>query len=204
MNLPRKCGNVYIKFDENNNPEYGFEIDSYRDKKYIKKFIIMTDNKIDTIIFPKLFEKGESIDAGHITQKDWSNRFFLSFEKYATGEVKLCSDCFKGIKNAKIIIPFTGSIMVDYGSFEKDANIEFITKSNLSLKQVYRRFDTGFDYEHENWTLIADKSFNFDGKICGDDYYVEDYNEENIDYKVANLKLKNAQFLKENKDEKTF
>lgn len=201
MNLPRKCGNIYIKFDENNNPEYGFEVeDGYHDRKLIRKFIIMTDKPIDTIILPKFFEKG--LDASHITNEDWNKRFYLLFERYATGEVKLCEDCFKGIKDAKIIVPFTGSIMIDYGSFDGDANIQFITNNNLRLKQVYRRFDSGFDYEHENWTLVADKSFNYQGTMCGDDYYVEDYNEKNLKHKVANIKLKNKTFSNEN--EKTF
>lgn len=118
MNLPKKCGNIYIKFDDDNNPEYGFEIENlYHNQKYIKKFIVMTDKKIDTIILPKLIENG--IDAGHITNEDWSKRFFLLFERYATGEIRFCNKSFNGIKDAKIIVPFTGSIMIDYGSFTK-------------------------------------------------------------------------------------
>ena len=204
MNLPKKCGDVYIKFDENNNPEYGFKItENYRNQKYIENFIKMTDKNIDTIILPKLFDKGESIEAEKISSEDWSNKYYLFFEEYVTGEVRLRPDAFKGIKNAKIVVPFTSSIMIDYGSFDKDANIEFITSPNLRLKQVYRCFDTAFDYEHENWTLIADKSFNFDGRICGDDYTIKDYNEENVNYKAANIKLTNINTSKENEEGKT-
>ena len=192
MDLPKRCGDVYIKFDKKNNPEYGFRIERGSNKKYIKQFIKMTDKKIDTIILPMLIDDNDSISVKDISPDDWSNEYYLLFVKYVTGEVEICENCFKGIKNAKIVIPFDGSVSIAYGSFDKDANIEFVTNSDLRLKHVYRTYDTGFDYAHDNWTLIADKCFIFDGRICGDDYCVRNYYKETHscnDNKVANIRL---------------
>ena len=203
MNLPKKCGDIYIKFDDKNNPEYGFQVDERFRKKYVRQFIVMTDKKIDTIILPNLVDAEKAIPAKHISQKDWLDTFYLLFKNYASGEVELCEKCFKSVKNARIILPYFGSTMIDYGCFGEDAKIEFVTNKDLTLKQVYRTFDTGVDYAHENWTLIADKSFNFDDKIGGDEFCVRDYDEALVEYRVANLKLTHGNCITQNAAERT-
>ena len=192
MNLPKKCGNMYIMFDENNNPEYGFEVGKGYKNYLIKKFHIMCDKKIDTIVLPKLFED----DTQRYADIDKESEY--SFHYYLTGNVKICSDCFNGIKKARIIVPFVSSVMIDWGSFEEDAEIELVLHKNLDLKTVYRRFDTGFDYEREYWTLIGDKDLTGSSRLCGDDYSVREY-----DYKpdwdnrlVANFKVSRFSSLK--------
>ena len=122
---------------------------------------------------------------------------------YIEGRVKICDGCFQGIKKAKIIVPFENSIMLDWGCFEDDAEIEFLLPENLTLKQIYRRFDTGFDYEHENWTLIGDKNITgqFDwGGFLGEHFSIFDYNEEELEHKVANLSTTNSLQLEQNKE----
>ncbi len=192
MNLPRRCGNMYIKFSKDTNqPEYGFEV---QDNK-IKRFILLSDKNFDTIVLPKLVEdvkldmpsineKNSCGTVGFITKRELRN--------YITGSVKICDGCFRGLKEAKIIVPFENSIMLDYGSFDNDADIDLVLPSNLTLKQIYRMFDTGFDYEHENWTVVGDKSIAGKFGLGGygyDDYSIMEYNEEDLDYKVANFKV---------------
>ena len=46
---------MYIKFNEYNEPEYGFTFS----RNQIKKFVPLTDKQIHTIILPKLVESSE-------------------------------------------------------------------------------------------------------------------------------------------------
>ena len=196
MELPKKCGSVYIKFDKEKNPEYGFIVDEEYGTKRIRKFLIMTNKNINTIILPNLVH--ESIVSAkeiksctdELTSKH--NNRFDKFERYVFGEVEICENCFKGIKKAKIVIPFNGSIMIDYGSFDNNAQIEFVTDQNLSLKHVYRIIDTIVGYEHENWTLVADKSLKFDGFLNGDECSIQDYNNVSINHQTTFYTLTNS------------
>lgn len=77
----------------------------------------------------------------------------------------------------------------------QNAKLEIVIPNNLTLKQTYRRFDDGFDYERENWALIADKKitrqFGFSG-YGNDDFSILEYNEESLDYKVASFTVKHT------------
>lgn len=201
MNTPKRCGKMYIKFDDKNQPEYGFEVAGTN----IKKFIPLTDNEsiYVSIILPKLIDSAKP----EITSIDESNphKSILYMQKqkmrdYVTGKVKICDSCFEGVKKARIIVPFENSIMLDWGSFDEDADIELVMAKDLDLKQIYRRFDAGYDYERENWTLVGDKNisgqFGFGG-FGSDDFSVVDYNEEDLDYKVANFTVKHLVELKD-------
>lgn len=192
MNLPRKCGKLYIKFDESNQPEYGFEVVGQQ----IKKFVPLTDKNFETIILPKLVEDyAFDIPSKEEVGPYKSLLYYRNREMcdYVVGSEKVCADCFKGLKKAKIVIPFENSVMFDWGSFDQDAQIELIVPDSLALKQVYRCFDTGFDYEHENWTIVADKSLAEQFSMGGfgkDDFAIWDYNEADLDYNVANFTIK--------------
>ena len=190
MNLPRKCGEMYIKFDDNNEPEYGFLVGF----NSINKFIKLCDKEIDTIILPPIVES-EKCAVESIDENKKQDKFMLEAEKdylqdYITGRLKICDKCFKGIKKARIIVPFENSVMLDWGCFDSDAEIEFVLPKNLGLKQIKRRFDTYFDYENENWTLIADK--NISGNLgwrgfSSDFYSIDEYNPEKLYSIVANF-----------------
>ncbi len=176
MNLNlRKCGNLYVKFDDENNPLYAFEVVG----KTIKKFHPMCDDLPETIILPKLkinisdfstqIDNFKMLYYNRIYQTNNnpnSNQSIINYymELYGTGAYKLATECFKGIKKSKIIVPVDYSIMIDWNCFDDDAEIELVLPNDMTLKQVYRTFDTGFDYEHENWTLISHKDFNFKSK----------------------------------------
>lgn len=194
MDSPQKYEKMYIKFDENKIPQYGFEVDGRR----IIKFVPLTNKKIETIFLPKIVEDNVFV-LPNIDEKN-PNKYSLYFAKrnmrdYITGSVKICDGCFKGLKKARIVVPFENSVMLDWGSFDDSASIELVLPNSLALKQIYRMFDTGFDYEHENWTLIGDKTisgqFGFGG-YDKEDYSIMDYNEADLDYKVANFTIKHS------------
>lgn len=191
MNLPRKCGKMYIKFDENNQPEYGFEVLGNQ----IKKFVALTDKEIVSIILPRLVDNKE-FDIQSMDENS-SDKILLFAQKmkmqeYITGSVKICAGCFKGLNKLRIIVPFENSIMLDWGSFEQNAKVELVLPQNLTLKQIYRVFDTHYDYGRENWTLIGDKriSGQFDWISFGQETFsISEYKKENLDHKVANFTI---------------
>lgn len=197
MDLPKKYGNMYIKFNGDNQPVYGFMVEG----NCIKKFIKLSDDCIDTIILPKLVES-EAFEMPDFEDKNKSE-LLRNIDKqilrdYASGSVRICDGAFCGIQKAKIVVPFENSVMIDWGSFDKKAQIEFVVCENLTFKQVYRTFDTGFEYEHENWTIIADKNSNCDfsfGGFCGDAYSIEDYDETQLDFTVAKFTTEKVKAL---------
>lgn len=191
MKLPKKCGNMYIMFDDKNQPLYGFEV--YENK--ITKFIPLTDNEsiYRCIVLPKIVENSKP-EVPNVEDKDVP-KSLLWFQKmqhrdYITGSVKIGVGCFDGVQRARIVVPFENSIMLDWGCFDRDAQIELVLPKRLSLKQVARRFDTGFDYEREVWVLVGDQSINGDLSVgYSDNYSIADYDEKNLEYKIANLKV---------------
>lgn len=201
MNLElEKCGDLYVYFDPiNKKPLYSFEVDDKR----IKKFHLMCDQMPEQIILPKIeiqendfYKISNSCMLGAIDlikkyKDDEKRRFMASdcerqLEYYATGAFKVAPNCFKGIKKIKLIAPIDYSIMLDWGCFDDHAEIELILPKDMTLKQVYRTFDTGFDYEHENWTLISHKNFNYEsGSYCG--ITVRDFEPEDARFYTYNI-----------------
>ena len=104
MKLPRKCGDLWIKFDENNMPEYGFKVDG----NVIKKVFSFTEKEIDTIVLPKIVK---DVDLDELF-KDRKN---IEVHRYLTGKVEFKDWCFDECKNIskhlKIVVPFKNSIV---------------------------------------------------------------------------------------------
>lgn len=207
MNLPIKCGKMYIKFDENNQPEYGFDVSGNQ----IRRFVPLTDKKITSIILPRLVESSK-FEITSINEKNPDKYLVLDqkmeMQEYISGRVKICNNCFRGLQKARIIVPFENSIMLDWGSFDQNAEIELVTPQNLTLKQIYRTFSTGYDYVRENWTLIGDEKISgeFSFGLGKERYSIYDYNEKDLSFKGANLtinrvSLKNKQNPVQNKEE---
>ena len=163
MNTPKKCGNLYVQFDENNRPEYAFKVkaDSWNKGNYIiQEFIPMCDKKFDTVVLPKL-----------VNDQTTGLLFGYKLENYVDGTVHLGRDLFKGFKNIKIVVPFNNSISFADGCFENASQVEFVIPEGLGFKSISRRTNSGFDYIDENWFLIADKKLNA-GDLAG---FVADY-----------------------------
>ena len=189
MNLPKRCGKMFVKFDEKGELEYGFEVKGNE----IVKFIPLKDGEINTIILPPLVENDEfSLSSVDINSPHKATLYFQKriMEDYVKGRVRVCNGCFKGLKKARIVVPFENSVMLDWGSFDSDAKVELVIYKSLTLKQIGRVFDTGLDYERENWTLIADKKIRGhfgDNGLMRDDYSIYEYVPENLSYTVADF-----------------
>ena len=191
MRLLKKYGYMYIKLDDHNEPEYGFEVSGNK----IERFVPLCDKPINEIVLPKIVESQE-FDLTSIDMKS-QNRAALYHQKkkmrdYIRGSVKLCDGCFHGISKAKIVVPFENSVMIDLSSFDKDAEIEFVMPENLTLKQINRTFDAGYDDESDNWTVIADKKIagTFDmGSIGSDTYTIAEYNANQRNQSAANFTI---------------
>ncbi len=193
MNFPIKCKNMYIKFDANKNPEYGFEVSGNK----ILKFVPLSNDKIDTIILPCI-APSELFEMPKLNYKEINNswQFFCikKIKKYVDGAIEISPYCFKGIDKAKIIAPFENSIKIDTLAFDDNAKIEFIVHHNLTLKQVHKIFNSGIIYEKENWLLIGDKtvSGSFDaGGFSREQYLINDYDKELIDNNSASVTVLN-------------
>ena len=109
----------------------------------------------------------------------------------------------KASKGARIIVPFENSIMLDYGSFDEDADIELVLPGNLDLKLIYRRTNTGSGYERQEWVLICDKdtSGQFNIGIDGpDEFLIVDYNPTDLNKRIANFKITHLAELQNEED----
>ena len=200
MKLPKKCGEMYIMFDDAGAPEYGFKVfvNQYSGKAVIEEFIPLSSGTFKTIVLPKVIDDQElvvynakDLDISKYSSIRWGSQWKAEtmLTKYATGNITITDDCFKGIKEATIVVPFKNSVMLDWGSFEKDAKINLVLPKGFCLKQIYRTFDTGFDYEHENWTLIADEKLGGQWGSHSDHLSVLEYNERYQDYSVADFTI---------------
>ena len=195
MKQPKRCGNMYIMFDDKNNPEYGFTFAG----NLLLKFIPLTDKPIPSIILPKLVESKkcpDNINPNH--NSNWDYYKTNALLDYISGSMEICTGCFDGVKQAEIVVPFENSIKLEWGCFDKNADIELFLRSNLELKQIDRRFDYGHGYQFHSWTVIADKKlegfFSVEDKY--DDYAIGNYDEIEPQYKIANLSVKHDNQLR--------
>lgn len=173
INLPKKIGENYVKFDKNGKPEYGFEV---KYNKIITKFVNFTNKTPKVIILPIINYKYVPTDERCLD----SDLYHVG--DYVNGNVEIAEECFKGIMNAKIVVPNNTSIMLNDGCFEKGANIEFILPINMGIKQVFRNYNCGGFYEKENWTLLADKRLKKDMGSWRNAYSIKNFsNECNVD-----------------------
>ena len=161
MNVPQRYGTMYIKFDDNNVPEYAFEFQGNK----IKRFFPLTDKEINYIVLPKINRATElsAYIVEGIDEKDptlYEKKSQL--QNYVHGDIKICEGCFQGLKKATIIVPFVNYVMLDWGSFDKEAEIKFILPKSSALKEICRHFDAGYNFER--WTLIGDKRIS--GQLC--------------------------------------
>lgn len=191
MKLPKKCGDMYIMFDDNNQPEYGFLCEQNYDTYSIKKFVNLKQDAPEFIVLPKLNEDTLYLDSKSEKEADIANFNFYDFP-YITGLITIEPKAFKGVNDADIVIPFNTSVALDWNCFDDNSNITFLLPDSMNLKQIYRRFDTGYDYESEHWTLIADKKLNGSNYENRDSYSVSDYDNDNkyVNYSVNHERFK--------------
>ncbi len=188
MDELRKRGQMYIKFDENNELEYGFQVQG----RNIERFLNLSDREVSKVILPDICDE-EPYSPEYlkymIEHNKGENRYLSSkiLKPYIKGQIRILAGCFEGsFKKAEqpieIIVPFEHSLLIDHEAFDDDTKPKFILKNGMQIFTINRAFDTYFSYEHEFWTLIARK------EISNLNYteYQEDYSvSEQKDYSVS-------------------
>jgi len=154
MDKLQKKGDSYIKYDDNNNPEYGFVVDGLD----IIKFVSFSDDEHDKIVLPDVAEK--SI----FCSKDLGENYYILMspkekKKYIMGNVRICEGCFSGFDNFEVVVPFDNSILIDPYAFDVSANVTLNLPKNLELKQVEAKSNLPNVVKKDKLLVVADKKF---------------------------------------------
>lgn len=152
INLPVKQGDLYVKYDANNIPEYAFKV---KYDKHITEFINMKETKPNYIVLPKL--NTDAYTPSMADQYVYLNDNFDN-SNYLEGNIRICKNCFKGVKDAKIIVPQNTSVVFEKKCFDKKAKVEIIAPKNLELKQMVLRFDPMIKNGYDTWTMLCDNN----------------------------------------------
>lgn len=165
MEKLKRCGEMWIKFDENGLPEYGFDVENYT----LKKFKLLSDREVNQIILPdfgniEFISKNDLIEAKKCLKNPYNSNELTQksqnlIKNYITGSAKICTDCFKGCftkqQSLEILVPNDYSIMVEHEVFDNYINPKFILKNDMSAYKINRIRDTFFSHDTEFWTLIG-------------------------------------------------
>lgn len=153
---------MYIKFDDNNNPEYAFDVEGNE----IKKFFPLTDKKISYIVLPEI-NKATELSVYNASglrgdQLGQERDQLINFLSYLHGDIRICRECFKGVKDATIVVPFSNSVKLDKDTFDRDASIRFALPENTTIREILSEPIAVFEAcdEYEKWALICDKRIN--------------------------------------------
>lgn len=190
--LPIKCGEMYIKFNREHKPEYGFIVKG----NIIKTFVNLTDNLPQNIVLPYINQNAFVPTCQK--QMDIAKQLTAG-ENYVKGNIKIAQGCFQGLKSVNIVVPFNSSIMLYSKCFEEKAEVEMTVPTNMELKQVIRSFVTSMDYERESWTLLADKDIDIDIKTSYNSFTSKKYTEYDCNLGIKYIINNNIQ-LDSNED----
>ncbi len=161
-----KCGEMYIKFDDYGEPDYGFEVNGYR---IIQFKDLKNDRVLKEIILPPINQiskggetpiNGEDLEIlGKENDLDTLEKYYFPIiEHYLRGHVYIQENCFEQLKNITIIATSDYSISFKNGAFFECENISFVLPKNQTLYSVHECHNGWFDYEHNDWNLIGHKS----------------------------------------------
>ena len=172
MILPKKNGELFIQYDNNGLPIYAFKV-TIKSELLIEKFYNLTDEKIDTIVLPNLF-KYNSNPFNWFTPDESNPKMFdlnnycgnIYGAYYIKGQVRILENCFKGLRDVKIVCPYSDhSIAFNGKAFDEYANIELTLPTGVSLKRISGHLYKGGDSnEHLSWFLIADERLHGSGR----------------------------------------
>ncbi len=192
----RRCGDLFIKFTKDGQPQYGFTYDAYH--RTLKRYYNLHDDPtladllapVKRIELPvwDLAKSPVKVDNQamlaalqvYATPKSATDSIDRTFAEqvladYAQGGIKIADGCFAGQKELQLVVPGDYSVLLDWGCFDDDAKVELVTAPDMTLKQVSRTFDTGCDYAHENWTLLCHYDFNYAHEGSHESYFVRDF-----------------------------
>lgn len=182
-----KCGDLYIKFDEDGLPNYGFLVYDTTIKKF---FNMRNDKETEEIILPPILTKKleeQFLDdeglkyIGENLSENMINRYSITINTYLKGYVNLEENCFDNLKNKKIIITTNYPIKFQDDAFLKCENISFVLPNNQTLYNIHECYNGYFDYEHSEWNLIGYKSFPLNRLDAGaSDYTITKNSKYNV------------------------
>lgn len=191
MDKLKKCGEMYIKFDKYNEPEYGFIVDG----KDIIQYVNLSEKDHKKIILPSLVEDEKYVQP--IISKNREDSFFNKryIKNYVRGSITICEGCFAWVKKAKIVLPFENSIIFNAKSFEEMAEIGFVAPENFDIKKIISSCYNGFEMERDEWLLLGDKTLSGEFSLGGNHYSVHEYDpySEKVDFYVINEKQENSE-----------
>ena len=152
--LPKNQGEFYVKFNNDNLPDYGFLVDGTT----IISFVNFTNSLPKVIFLPDLTDK--------VTPMDFDNNNYDVNEivevtlvhrnrKYLHGDVRIGKDCFKDVSDVTIVKTTNESLAFDEDSFSPNANISFILPENCVLKNVEVNNDL---HERRVYPFIVDST----------------------------------------------
>jgi len=191
MDKLKKCGEMYIKFDKFNEPEYGFIVDG----KDIIQYVNLSEKDHERIILPSLVESKKYSQPTIVLNREESFYARRYIKKYIRESVTLCEGCFGGVKKAELIIPFENSIIFNAKSFNEIAEIGFIAPENFDVKKIISSCYNGFEMERDEWLVLGDKTLSGEFSLGGYNYSVHEYDpySETVDFYVVNEKQENSE-----------
>lgn len=159
-----KCGSLYIKFGDDGHPDYGFSVDGTSIREFHN---LRNDSEPKEIMLPPIVTKRleRFLDDEFLKymkenrSKDLIDKYSLSLDTYLKGYVDIGENCFRNLKDKKIIITTDYPIRFEDGAFFRCENISFALPKNQMLYNVHECWNGYFDYEHSDWNFIGHKSF---------------------------------------------
>ena len=159
----QKCGDLYIKFDDQGVPEYGFAVQGMQIKKF---YNLKNDKEPKKIILPPIsIERLKSVldveKLKEIKQEINENGATSStpaIADYLKGYVKIADECFCNLRDKEIIIKTNYPIAFGNKTFNNCQNISFVLPNNQIIYNVHETHNGAFDYEHFDWYLIGSKN----------------------------------------------
>ncbi|MCM1403970.1 MAG: hypothetical protein NC133_00465 [Prevotella sp.] len=182
----QRCGEMYLKFDTNGRPEYGFTFNA--DQRALTKFYhLQNPSLIDTVSrgikqielpiwdvpqTPIIADNQAMLNALRNRQDPITER---TLTDYAQGGIRVANGCFQGLHELLLVIPSNYSVKLDEDCFDRHAKIELVLPAEMELKQVLRKSNTKNNSVHENWTLVAHRDFNLTNNLAQSSYEVRDF-----------------------------
>lgn len=190
MKFPELCrNNTYINFDKDGKPEYVVLCNGGKNRCLIEKVIPLKED-LKTVVLPKLVK-----DVSFYIPIDTNNEAVDYYAKdqasmYAKGTVCIGKDCFEGLDDIKIVVPFRNSLKVDSGAFDRNANVEFVIPEGHSIKSLTREYGSKFK-GYDDWTVIADDklkgSIDWSSGYVPEIYHAKDFNPQTMRFNTITV-----------------
>lgn len=159
----QKCGDLYIKFDDQGVPEYGFEVRGAQIRKF---YNLKNDKEPKKIILPPVSIARLKSVLDDETLKDIEQEikergttiYTPAIARYIEGYVDIADECFCDLRDKEIIIKTNYPIAFGNEAFNNCQNISFVLPNNQIIYNAHETHNGAFDYEHFDWYLIGSKN----------------------------------------------